>query len=91
MDPEVDSAFQFLYGAVYRLRIENEVNKVMIHALKDELLRSQGDCIERVTETIQFTSQVTAEQIKQSGWSDAEVKLFGDLIEREKKLLSLLR
>jgi rubrerythrin len=91
MDPEVDSAFEFLYGAVYRLRVENEVNKVLIHALKSEILKDEADRIEAMLETIQFTSSVVEAQIKQSGWSDAELKLFKELIEKEKRLLSLLR
>jgi hypothetical protein len=43
---EIESALSNLYGIVFNLRIQNEVNKVMINALKSSLLHEKIETID---------------------------------------------
>jgi hypothetical protein len=78
-----------LVSTVKRLRIENEVNKIMIHSLKQTLLNHKNELIEECIESIKFTSDIVEIQIKQS-WTEEETIFFKEEIEQEIKLFSLL-
>jgi hypothetical protein len=74
---------------VQRLRIENEVNKVMIHSLKQTLLYRNDEQIDECLESINFASDIVEKQIKQS-WTEEESIFFRELIEQQIKQFSLL-
>ena len=74
---------------VQRLRIENEVNKVMIHSLKQTLLYRNDEQIDECLESINFVSDIVEKQIKQS-WTEEESIFFRELIEQQIKQFSLL-
>ena len=78
-----------LLKMVQRLRIENEVNKVMIHSLKQTLLYRNDEQIDECLESINFVSDIVEKQIKQS-WTEEESIFFRELIEEEIKQFSLL-
>jgi len=78
-----------LVSTVKRLRIENEVNKIMIHSLKQTLLNHKNELIEECIESIKFTSDIVEIQIKQS-WTEEESTFFRELIEDQIKNFSLL-
>ena len=86
---ELESALQHLYGVVFKLRIENEVNKTIIHGLTESLLRANGEALTSSVDSIQFTSDVNEAQIKQQ-WSEQEANHFRELIDHELKLLKSL-
>ena len=71
------------------LRIENEVNKILIHSLKQVVLFHKNEKIDKCLESIKFTSGILEVQIKQS-WSAEEVELFRQLMDKEIKQFSLL-
>ncbi len=74
---------------VKRLRIENEVNKTLIHSFKQVVLFHKNEKINECLETINFMSVITEVQIKQS-WSAEEAELFRQLMDKEIKQFSLL-
>jgi len=74
---------------VKRLRIENEVNKTLIHSLKQVVLFHKNEKIDECLESIKFTSGILEVQIKQS-WSAEEAELFRQLMDNEIKQFSLL-
>ena len=71
------------------LRIENEVNKILIHSLKQVVLFHKNEKIDKCLESIKFTSGILEVQIKQS-WSAEEAELFRQLMDNEIKQFSLL-
>ena len=78
-----------LLSMVLRLRIENEVNKVLISGLKQSLLYHKNEEIDECIRAVNGISDMTAIQIMQS-WSEAEAIFFKDLINDEIRNLSLL-
>lgn len=78
-----------LLSMVLRLRIENEVNKVLISGLKQSLLYHKNEEIDECIRAVNDISDMTAIQIMQS-WSEAEAIFFKDLINDEIRNLSLL-
>ena len=78
-----------LFSTVKRLRIENEVNKIMIHSLKLTLLDHKDVLIDECLESINFVSDIVEKQIKQS-WTEEEAFFFRQLIEQQVKEFSLL-
>ncbi len=88
MNQEIDNAFKELYGMVFRLRIENEVNKVLIHALKHRVIMNDIDAMPQVLDHIEFTSEIIERQIKMQ-WSEDESVLFKNLIQQEIKKLQI--
>ena len=74
---------------VMRLRIENEVNKTLIHSLKQVVLFHKNEKIDECLESINFMSGILEVQIKQS-WSAEEAELFRQLMDNEIKQFSLL-
>jgi len=74
---------------VKRLRIENEVNKTLIHSLKQVALFHKNEKINECLESINFMSGIAEVQIKQS-WSAEEAELFRQLMNNEIKQFSLL-
>jgi hypothetical protein len=78
-----------LVSTVKRLRIENEVNKIMIHSLKQTLLYRNDERIDECLESFNFVSDIVSIQIKQS-WTEEESTFFRELIEDQIKKFSLL-
>ena len=78
-----------LLSTVKRLRIENEVNKIMIHSLKQTLLNNKDELIDECLDSLTFMSDIVEIQIKQS-WTEEETVFFRELIEQEVKNFSLL-
>jgi spore coat protein CotF len=78
-----------LFSTVKRLRIENEVNKIMIHSLKLTLLNHKDVLIDECLESINFVSDIVEKQIKQS-WTEEETIFFKELIEQQVREFSLL-
>jgi hypothetical protein len=83
-DQELDSVFKDLYGMVCQLRVENEVNKVLIHSLMIAILQYNKKLTEECLESITFVSEMLRKQIREQ-WSENEATLFEDLIEQETK------
>jgi hypothetical protein len=78
-----------LYAIVGRLRVENEVNKILIHALKQNLLNQNKELIVEYLDSLNFLSEIIETQIKQS-WSDEESILFRQYIDEELKRIETL-
>ena len=74
---------------VMRLRIENEVNKTLIHSLKQVVLFHKNEKIDEFLESINFVSDLVEIQIKQS-WTEEESIFFRQLMDKEIKQFSLL-
>lgn len=87
---EIESALSNLYGIVFNLRIQNEVNKVMINALKSSLLHEKIEAIDDCIDSVEFMSGIQANQIKEQ-WSENESNFFKELIDQEIKILELLK
>ena len=86
---ELDSVLTDIYGKLLKLRVENEVNKVIIHGLKDNLLRKEPGLISEVEDSISFVSEILEKQIRQQ-WSEQEANHFKELMEQEMKKITLL-
>ena len=86
---ELDSVLTDIYGKLLKLRVENEVNKVIIHGLKDNLLRKEPGLISEVEDSISFVSEILEKQIRQQ-WSEQEANHFKELMEEEMKKITLL-
>ena len=78
-----------LFNIVKRLRIENEVNRILIHALKQNLLNQNKELIVEYLDSLNFLSETIETQIKQS-WSDEESILFRQYIDEEFKRIEIL-
>ena len=78
-----------LYTIVGRLRVENEVNKILIQALKQNLLNQNKELIHEYLDSLNFLSEIVETQIKQS-WSVEESILFRQYIDEELKRIELL-
>jgi hypothetical protein len=87
---EFESALQNLYGIVLKLRIENEVNKVLANGLIASLIRGDNVAIDNMVESIQFTSNLVEVQIKEQ-WSEKEAIHFRELVHQEVKKFQLLK
>jgi hypothetical protein len=87
---EIESALSNLYGIVFNLRIQNEVNKVMINALKQSLLHENIQTIDDCIDSVEFMSGIQEKQIKEQ-WSQNESDFFKELIHQEIKILELLK
>ena len=74
---------------VMRLRIENEVNKTLIHSLQQVVLFHKNEKIDEFLESINFVSDLVEIQIKQS-WTEEESIFFRQLMDKEIKQFSLL-
>ena len=72
---KLDSVLTDIYGKLLKLRVENEVNKVIIHGLKDNLLRKEPGLISEVEDSISFVSEILEKQIRQQ-WSEQEANHF---------------
>lgn len=71
-----------LLGMIQRLRIENEVNKIMIKSLQSTLLNQKNEQINECIEHIEFVSKIVEGQIRDS-WSLSEAVFFRQLIDKE--------
>ena len=71
-----------LLGMIQRLRIENEVNKIMIKSLQNTLLHHKNEKINECLEHIEFVSKIVEDQIRDS-WSLSEAVFFRQLIDKE--------
>jgi len=81
---EIDALFNNLYGMVMRLRVENEVNKVLLQSLKSNILRNNSALTSEVLDSVSFSADIVEVQIRQQ-WSDGEALHFRELVEEEKK------
>ena len=79
----------YLYSEVGRLRIENEVNKILIHALKQNLLNQNKELIDEYVDSVTFTSEIIEDKIKKT-WSEEESILFRKYIDEELKRITIL-
>jgi len=60
---------------IKRLRIENEVNKVLMGSLIQYLLnKNKNELIDECLESINFTAEIVESQINKS-WSEGEAEL----------------
>ena len=74
---------------VQRLRIENEVNKLLIDSLFQNLLSGNNELIDDCVDSIKFTSGIIESQIKES-WSHEESEFFRQLVNEKIKRMTLL-
>jgi len=83
---EIDDVFKDLYGMLMRLRVENEVNKVLLGSLSSNILRGDSTLSAEVLDSVGFIADIVETQIEQQ-WSEQEAQHFRQLIEQEKKKL----
>jgi len=86
---EIDDVFKDLYGMLMRLRVENEVNKVLLGSLSSNILNGDSTLSAEVLDSVGFIADIVETQIEQQ-WSEQEAQHFRQLVEQEKKKIVLL-
>jgi len=86
---EIDDVFKDLYGMLMRLRVENEVNKVLLGSLSSNILNGDSTLSAEVLDSVGFIADIVETQIEQQ-WSEQEAQHFRQLVEQKKKKIVLL-